>query len=316
MKLAPLVVAASTLSLGLFAFAQAKTEAPAETAAPAEASAPAEADAPAEAATSVTVEEAKADPANWRAVDPERLFIFDTNKGRILIEAFPEVAPKHYAQFSAIIRSGDFDGTTFHRVINGFMAQGGDIFALKGRESGLPDIPGEFTYRRDPAKLPLNFAIGPADTAKYGYVNGFPMMTQASFFSEMSKDGLVESWIPHCRGVVSTARTSDPDSANSQFFLMRDTSQHLDKQYTAWGRVVQGEDVVLAIKAGKESLNGEVALPDILMSAKVAADLPKGERPNVWVERTDGPIFMAANADVDEDMNVCDLPSVPAVVER
>ena len=91
MKLAPLVVAASTLSLGLFAFAQAKTEAPAETAAPAEASTPAEADAPAEAATSVTVEEAKADPANWRAVDPERLFIFDTNKGRILIEAFPEV---------------------------------------------------------------------------------------------------------------------------------------------------------------------------------------------------------------------------------
>ncbi|MBU1286766.1 MAG: peptidylprolyl isomerase [Alphaproteobacteria bacterium] len=304
MKLAPLVVAASTLSLGLMAHAQTPTDA-AETAA-----------APAPAVAATTVEEAKADPANWRTVDPERLFIFDTNKGRILIEAFPEVAPKHYDQFSKLIRSGDLDGTTFHRVINGFMAQGGDIYALKGRESGLPDIPGEFTYRRNPAEMPLTFAIGPADTAKYGYVNGFPMMTQASFFSEMSKDGMVESWIPHCRGVVSTARTSDPNSANSQFFLMRDTSQHLDKEYTAWGRVVQGEDVVLAIKAGKESLNGEVALPDILMHTKVAADLPKGERPNVWVERTDGPNFMAAHADIDEDLNVCDLPSVPAVVER
>jgi len=304
MKLAPLVVAASTLSLGLIAHAQTPTDA-AETAA-----------APVPAAEAVTVDEAKADPANWRAVDPERLFIFDTNKGRILIEAFPEVAPKHYDQFSKLIRSGDLDGTTFHRVINGFMAQGGDIYALKGRESGLPDIPGEFTYRRNPAEMPLTFAIGPADTAKYGYVNGFPMMTQASFFGEMSKDGMVESWIPHCRGVVSTARTSDPNSANSQFFLMRDTSQHLDKEYTAWGRVVQGEDVVLAIKAGKESMNGEVALPDILMHTKVASDLPKGERPNVWVERTDGPNFMAAHADIDEDLNVCDLPSVPAVVER
>lgn len=304
MKLAPLVVAASTLSLGLMAHAQTPTDA-AETAA-----------APAPAVAATTVIEAKADPANWRAVDAERLFIFDTNKGRILIEAFPEVAPKHYDQFSKLIRSGDLDGTTFHRVINGFMAQGGDIYALKGRESGLPDIPGEFTYRRNPAEMPLTFAIGPADTAKYGYVNGFPMMTQASFFSEMSKDGMVESWIPHCRGVVSTARTSDPNSANSQFFLMRDTSQHLDKEYTAWGRVVQGEDVVLAIKAGKESLNGEVALPDILMQTKVAADLPKGERPNVWIERTDGPNFMAAHADIDEDLNVCDLPSVPAVVER
>lgn len=304
MKLAPLVVAASTLSLGLMAHAQTPTDA-AETAA-----------APAPAVAATTVKEAKADPANWRAVDAERLFIFDTNKGRILIEAFPEVAPKHYDQFSKLIRSGDLDGTTFHRVINGFMAQGGDIYALKGRESGLPDIPGEFTYRRNPAEMPLTFAIGPADTAKYGYVNGFPMMTQASFFSEMSKDGMVESWIPHCRGVVSTARTSDPNSANSQFFLMRDTSQHLDKEYTAWGRVVQGEDVVLAIKAGKESLNGEVALPDILMQTKVAADLPKGERPNVWIERTDGPNFMAAHADIDEDLNVCDLPSVPAVVER
>jgi peptidylprolyl isomerase len=269
-----------------------------------------------EAETALTVEAAKADTDNWRAVDPERLFIFQTNKGRILIEAFPEVAPKHYVQFAALIRSGDMDGTSFHRVINGFMAQGGDIYALKGRESGLPNIPGEFTFRRNPAEMPLDSAIGPVDSAKYGYVNGFPMATQASFFFEMSVDGRVESWIPHCRGVVSTARTSDPNSANSQFFLMRDTSAHLDKEYTAWGRVVEGEDVVLKLKAGSDALNGEVALPDILMSAKVAADLPKAERPKVWVERTDGPIFSAQLAEAGEDVDVCDLPSVPSVVDN
>ena len=104
MKFAAFALAASAIALT----ATADTT---ESAAPAE-------DAPA----TYTVEDAKADTASWRAVDPERLFIFNTNKGRILIEAFPEVAPKHFEQFSTIIRSGDYAGTKFHRVIEGFMA--------------------------------------------------------------------------------------------------------------------------------------------------------------------------------------------------
>ena len=263
----------------------------------------------------ITAAEAKADPANWRHVDPENLFIFDTNKGRILIEAFPEIAPKHYKQFSTIIRSGDYDGTGFHRVINDFMAQGGDIFALKGRDSGLPNVEGEFTFRRDPAEMPLEATIGPEDTAKFGYIKGFPIGTQASFFAEMSVDGMVESYIPHCKGMVSTARTDDPNSANSQFFLMRGQAEHLDRKYTAWGRVVVGEDVVMSIKHGSDARDGHVDNPDILTSAKVAADLPEGERPEVWVERTDGPLFRASVADKD-DIDVCSLPSVTAVVNE
>lgn len=262
-----------------------------------------------------TVSDAKADAAHWRAVDPERLFVFETSKGRILIEAFPEVAPKHVAQFTAIIRSGDFDGTSFHRVIDDFMAQGGDIYALKGRESGLPDIEGEFTFRRDPTKLPLDAAIGPEDSAKYGYINGYPINTQASFLAEMSKDGLVESYIPHCRGVVSTARTDDPNSANSQFFLMREHSPHLDRKYTAWGRVVAGEDVVLALKPGPSGANGIVQNPDILLSAKVAADIPAATRPKAWVMRTDTEAFKTA-LDAQGEVDVCTLSSVAGVVEN
>jgi len=295
LKLASLAFAASAVALSYMAFADTEASEP--------------------ASATVTVAEAKADPANWRKVDPQNLFIFDTTKGRILIEAFPDVAPKHYAQFAAIIRSGDFDGTSFHRVIEGFMDQGGDIFALKGRESGLPDIPGEFTFRRDPVALPLDSTIGPEDTAHFGYIKGFPVATQASFFAEMSVDGMVESFIPHCRGIVSTARTDDPNSANSQFFLMRDQAEHLDRKYTAWGRVVQGVDVVLAIKHGPDARDGLVDNPDILKTATVAADLPAAERPEVWVERTDGPLFRASIADKD-DVDVCSLPPVPAVVSK
>jgi peptidylprolyl isomerase len=294
-EFAPIALAVSAFAMSLTAFA----EDAAEPVAPAE----------------FTVAEAKADPANWRQVDPENLFIFETTTGRVLIEAFPEVAPKHYEQFATIIRSGDFDGTAFHRVIDDFMAQGGDIFALKGEDSGLPNLEGEFTFRRDPVSMPLEATIGPEDTAKFGYIKGFPIGTQASFFAEMSVDGMVESYIPHCKGMVSTARTDDPNSANSQFFLMRGQAEHLDHKYTAWGRVVVGEDVVMAIKHGPDARDGHVDNPDILKSAKVAADLPEAERPEVWVERTDGPIFLAEMADKD-DIDVCSLPSVPAVVDK
>ena len=259
-----------------------------------------------------TPEDVAASP-EWRPVDPERLFIFDTNKGRILIEAFPEVAPNHVAHFAAITRSGDYDGTSFHRVIDTFMAQGGDIYALKGRESGQPNVKGEFTFRRDVAKMPLEATIGPEDSAKHGYYHGVPIQTQPSFFAEMSVDGLVESSIPHCASIVSTARTSDPDSANGQFFLMRGYSPHLDRLYSSWGRVIDGQDVVMSIKTGSQQNNGSVTDPDILESARIAADLPEAERPKAYVLRTDTDSFRAA-LEAKGEVNICELSPIPAVI--
>lgn len=262
--------------------------------------------------TAPTEETVSADPENWRQVDPENLILFETTVGDIVIEMFPEVAPAHATQFRTIIQSGDFDGTVFHRVIDDFMAQGGDIFALKGRESGLPDIPGEFTFRRDPIEMPLD-PIGEEDTARAGYMKGFPILTQAAWLADMSKDGLVQSYIPHCPGIVSTARTDDPNSANSQFFLMRGRAEHLDQQYTAWGRIIEGADLVYRIQTGEPPAN-----PDILTRAVMASNLPEGERLEAWVQRTDGPAFAETLAELaptgDED--VCDLPAVPALVVR
>jgi len=254
-----------------------------------------------------------ADEANWRALDPANLIVFETTKGRILIEAYPDVAPKHYAQFKKIIQAGDLDGTTFHRVIDDFMAQGGDVSAKKGADPGWPGIPGEFTFRRDVAKTPLDAVIGPEDTGKNGYLRGFPMLTQPSFFSEMSADGLVSTSIPHCRGVLSTARTSDPNSGDTQFFLMREHSPHLDKQYTAWGQVIAGQDVVKALKKGAPG-SGTVDEPDLLTSAKMAADMPEASRPKAWVLRTDTEAF-AAELVTRGEVDVCDLPAIPALVK-
>lgn len=255
------------------------------------------------------IEVAKSDPDNWRQVDPDHLFVFETTKGRVLIEAFPEIAPKHVAQFTTIIRSGDYDGTSFHRVIRGFMAQGGDVYALHGRDSGLPNIEAEFTFRRVPADMPFDM-IGNPNSSKDGYYRGLPVRTQSRFLAELSSDGMVESHIPHCQGVVSTARLgNDVNSGNSQFFLMRAHSPHLDKGYSPWGRIVGGQDAVQALRLGEPVPN-----PDILRQALIAADMPEDERPTVWVQRTDGPRFSATIADY-EDTNVCDLPAVPSVIE-
>ena len=181
------------------------------------------------------------DPENWREVDAENLIVFETTKGRVLIEAFPEIAPKHAAQYKAIVRSGDYDGTPFHRVIEGFMAQGGDVTAHNGRDSGLPNIPAEFTFRRDPADLKFDL-IGDPNKRLQGYYKGLPVRTESAWLAEIVKDGMVESHVPHCKGVVSAARLgNDVNSANAQFFLMRDHSDFLDKQYSPWGRIVDGQ---------------------------------------------------------------------------
>jgi peptidylprolyl isomerase len=255
------------------------------------------------------------DEATWRAVDPARLFIFETTKGRILIEAFPEVAPKHFAQFTAVIRSGDLNGTAFHRVIDDFMAQGGDVGALKKVEdTGWKGIPAEFTFRRDPGTMPLQASVGPSDTSKTGYFNGFPLITQPSFFFDMSLDGRVESALPHCRGILSTARTADNvNSGDTQFFLMREHSPFLDKNYTAWGRVIEGQDVVKAIKHSPDPRGGIVTDPDVLTSAMIAADLPEAKRPAAYVLRTDTAAF-AAELAAKGDVDICTLPPIPSII--
>lgn len=263
-----------------------------------------------------TVQQAKTDPDSWRAVDPERLFIFDTNRGRILIEAFPEVAPKHFEQFSTIIRSGLYDGTKFHRVIEGFMAQGGDIRAINGTGSGLPDVEAEFTFRRNPEEMPLDYAIGEREDADSGFINGFPIATRPLWLAQDLGNETIESWIPHCASVVSTARLgNDVNSGNSQFFLMRGHTDHLDKQYTAWGRVIDGQDVVMSIKKGPDGTDGVVSDPDTLEAAHVAADLPEDERPQAWVMRTDSDLFASLITEPGRP-HVCSLPPVPAVVEN
>ncbi|EEW24302.1 peptidylprolyl isomerase [Rhodobacter ferrooxidans] len=149
--------------------------------------------------------------------------------GTIVIDLLPDVAPLHVTQITTLAAQGAYDDVVFHRVIDGFMAQTGDVQYGKGAASAQAGMGG--------SELP----------------------DLKAEFSDVSFD----------RGVVGMARSSDPDSANSQFFIMFAPAPHLDGQYTVVGRVISGMEVVDALKKG-EGGNGEVTDPDRMAKVTVA----------------------------------------------
>ena len=159
--------------------------------------------------------------------------VLETNKGNVKIELFSSLAPKHCERILQLAKEKYFDQVVFHRVIEGFMAQTGD---------------GEF------GSLKNGFQ---GDRAGMGG-SKLPDL-EAEFTSE-----------PFVRGIVGMARSQDPNSANSQFFIMLEDSPHLNNQYTAWGKVVKGMEVIDKIKKGDQLDNGKVADPDFIKTIKNA----------------------------------------------
>jgi peptidylprolyl isomerase len=162
--------------------------------------------------------------------DPENTILIELKDGQVVIELLPDVAPKHSQRMKDLARAGAYDNVVFHRVIDGFMAQTGDVehgdfldgFNIRRAGTGgsdLPDVPAEF------------------------------------------------SKLPHDRGTLGAARSSDPNSANSQFFINFKDNHFLNGQYTVYGRVVAGMEFVDRITRGEPPMN-----PDRMLSVKVAAD--------------------------------------------
>ena len=112
------------------------------------------------------------DPANWRKVDSENLLQFTVNGQEILIELRPDIAPIHVAQIRKIVRDGNYDKLPFHRVIDEFMAQGGDVYSVYQVYPRYPNMPGEFTWGRDPSKQKVQWFGATPDGDKLGYFEG------------------------------------------------------------------------------------------------------------------------------------------------
>ena len=167
-----------------------------------------------------------------QSISEENIMILKLKDGDVKIELFEDIAPNHVKRIKELANDGKYDNVVFHRVIDGFMAQTGDVkfgnseskdFDLRRAGMGgsdLPDLKEEF------------------------------------------------SSLPHDRGTLSMARSSDPNSANSQFFICFKPAPFLDRQYTVFGKVIEGMDLVDKIKRGDESNNGSVTDPDKIISFK------------------------------------------------
>ena len=167
-----------------------------------------------------------------QSIAEENIMILKLKDGDVKIELFEEVAPNHVKRIKELANSGKYDNVVFHRVIEGFMAQTGDV--KFGNESSK-----EFDLRRA--------GMGGSD---------LPDLEQ-EFNS-----------LPHDRGTLSMARSSDPNSANSQFFICFQAAPFLDRQYTVFGKVLEGMEFVDKIKRGDQNNNGAVTEPDKIISFK------------------------------------------------
>ena len=250
--------------------------------------------------------------ADWRTPAPNNVVVIDTNKGRVVVELIPEVAPGHVARIQELTREGVYDGRTFFRVIDRFMAQTGDPDNTGEGGTKKPNLKAEFTFRRE-AATPFVAVAAPVGT-EVGLLKSLPVVSQAWSWAEVTSDKKVAAWGTYCPGVVGMARDEDNNSANSQFFLMRQPYPSLDKRYTAFGRVLSGLDVVRAIKTGEP-----VAAPqDAMLKVRLLSDIPAAERPQVRVVDTGGAWFKAEvaakRAARGADFSVCDI-DLPAEVK-
>jgi peptidyl-prolyl cis-trans isomerase B (cyclophilin B) len=159
----------------------------------------------------------------------ENIMILKLKDGDVKIEMFPDVAPNHVKRISELANSGKYDNVVFHRVIDGFMAQTGDV---KFGNSESKDF----------------------NLTKAG-MGGSDLPDLKQEFND----------VPHERGTVSMARSSDPDSGNSQFFICFDQASFLDRQYTVFGKVIEGMEFIDMIKKG-DGQNGSVSDPDKIIS--------------------------------------------------
>jgi peptidylprolyl isomerase len=250
---------------------------------------------------------ARAEATDWRPLDPNEALIIDTTAGRIVVEMRPDLAPQSVARVKLLAREHTYDGLLFHRVIEGFVDQTGNPNNHDGGASPYPNLPPEFDARIAPSKVVP--AARPAGVVE-GFIGALPVMAT----DRLGPDGKARTWGLYCSGVVGMGRQASADTGNSEIFFMREPARRLDRDYSVWGRVVIGQDVVRRIKVGVPP-----KAPDKMLRVRLLADLPLGERPRIEVADPRGPAFAAliarTRAARGADFSPCEI-EVPARVIR
>ena len=252
----------------------------------------------------------------WRQLDAENIVLMQLDEGLVAIELNPVFAPKTVAQFRRLVRNGFYDGQSFYRVIDGFVAQGGDGSDM-GVANAEPTIKAEFE-RQWSDQLAFVSAQQPDLYApETGFIDGFPVARD-------TESGKV--WLTHCPGTIAMARLDDPDSSSTDFYIViGQAPRYLDRNLSIFGRVVYGMEIVQRLRRGLSSNGGVIEdgkERSVIRSARIAADILADERPKVDVINTNSGEFQSildARRNRDAEffyhrpppvLDVCQIPNV------
>jgi len=226
------------------------------------------------------VEQAPVD--HWRELESQNTLYIELTDGLVVVELFPEIAPGQAANFKTLVRQGFYDGLTIYRVVDGFVAQGGDAEKRREPRRGKRQLAGEFEFS---GALPYDFTRVDSDdgfAAESGFMNGFPM----------GREGKAQ-WLLHCPGAFALARNDAPDSGGTEFYaVLGHAPRYLDRNVTVFGMVRYGMEHLQSLNRGQDSSGQlEPARRNPIHRIRVAVDIPAGERLPLQVMKTRSPSF-------------------------
>jgi peptidylprolyl isomerase len=223
----------------------------------------------------------------WRQVEPDNLVFVELLDGRFVMELNPRFAPKTVEQFRQLVLSRFYDGLSFYRVIDGFVAQGGDGSDL-GALSALPELNAEFEIDWDEeAEIPFTSVQKPDLFAdETGFIDAFPVAR------DLEKNQL---WLSHCPGMVAMARNDDIHSSRTDFYIViGQAPRYLDRNMNVFARVIEGMEVVQRIQRGPEQANGVINADtdrSRIRTMRLASELPEDEQLKALVMDSDSKPF-------------------------
>lgn len=225
---------------------------------------------------------------DWRTLNPDATLYLELEKGRVVIELAPEMAPQNVANIKALVREGYFDGLAIIRSQDNYVVQWGDADEKRQIKSAQQKVPGEFSVSYTASQKFTRLPDFDGYAAQVGHINSFPAARDPK---------TSQTWLTHCYATVGVARGNETDSGNgsSLYVVTGHAPRHLDRNITAVGRVMSGMDLLSVMPRGKATLGfyekAEERTP--IKSVRLAADVPEAERSQLEVIRTDTAIFKA-----------------------
>lgn len=220
--------------------------------------------------------------SDWRAMDQDNSLYIELASGTVVIELFPAMAPRHTDNIKALVGEGFYDGLSIYRVVEGFVAQGGDAHDPREPRAGRRSLPGEFIQR---GELPGTFtAVDDEDdfAAQSGYINGFPIARDGGLF-----------WMVHCPGAFALARGDDPASGGTEFYVvLGHAPRYLDRNVTVFGAVRHGMEHYQQLNRGVDASGQlEPQRRNPIKRIRLGSALPIEQRLAIDVMRTESASF-------------------------